>query len=152
MFSGGWASPNPAIERITLYLAQPGTPAAIPNFINPGAGCNWWGVGGQVFNEAGRPEPGLVLRVSGAVDGVAINQTMISGSSLSFGAGGFDLQLANHLPNTAALNLQVFDTAGRAQSGVIPLAVYRTCSQNLLVVNLRQRSYNRFGFLPWVRR
>jgi len=150
MFLGGWESPDLAVNRITLYLPQVGAPAAIPNFVNPAAGCDWWGVGGQVFNLAGRPEPGLVVRVTGSVDGVLVNQTVISGSSLSFGAGGFDVQLNNRQPASASLSLQVFDTAGRALSGAIHLPTYRSCSQNLLVMNLRQRTFAHSGYLPMV--
>ena len=35
------------------YSFQMGTPAALPNFIDTDAGCNWMGVGGQVFSDVG---------------------------------------------------------------------------------------------------
>jgi len=152
LLSGGWETRPAAASSITLYLAQPGTPAAIPNFVDPNAGCDWWGVGGQLFNEAGRPEIGLIVRISGAVDGVAVNQSVVSGSSLVFGTGGYELRLATYLPASATLRMQVFDSGGRALSGIIPLPLYRTCTQNLLVMNLRQRSYSRFAYIPLVAR
>jgi hypothetical protein len=153
MFSGqvpGFAAP--AARTITLYVAQSVSPTGIPNFVNPGAGCSWWGVGGQVFNGSGRPEPGLVVRVSGIVESRSVNTTVISGSSLAFGAGGFDLQLADHLPYAASLNLQLFDTSGRALSSPNRIPVYAACSQNLVVFNLRQRSFPWQAYMPLLRR
>jgi hypothetical protein len=151
MLSGGFSSPA-KIDRIILYVAQPGAPAAIPNFVEPAAGCDWWGIGGQVFNLSGRPESGLVARITGTVDGLAVNQSVVTGSSLMFGPGGFHLRLANHLPVAASLRIQLFDAAGRQQSPVITLPIFRTCSQNLLVYNFRQRSFNNILYLPLTRR
>ena len=109
-------------------------------------------MGGQVFNGAARPEFGLTVRISGTLEGQAINQSITSGSSPRFGGGGFHLRLADHLPASLSLRLQLFDAGGKPLSAPIPMLSTTGCNRNLDVVNLTQRTYDRLVFMPMVRR
>lgn len=136
----------------TIYLFQRGTPAAIPNFIDIGAGCNWAGIGGQVFDQAGLPTAGLIVKVSGALEGRQILQYVYTGSSQHFGPGGFDLKLADHPVSSNTLQLLLLNAAGEPLSGRFFLHTYNTCQQNLLVVNLMPVAIENPVYLPVISR
>ena len=132
----------------TLYLFQRGTPAAIPNFIDIGAGCNWAGLGGQVFDQDGSPLAGLIVKVSGTLEGRQILHTVYTGSSQHFGPGGFDLKLADHPVSSNTLELILLTATGEPLSGRNHLQTYNTCQQNLLVVNLVPVAIENPVYLP----
>ncbi len=137
-----------SFASLTIYAPQPVTPTYIPNFIEPQAGCNWAGVGGQIFNQWGLPENGLVVRVSGMLEGNDRMEYTLSGSSQQFGAGGYEIALADHTLNADGLRLQLFDLAGEAKSPVVVVRLSGNCQQNLTVVNFRQVTFDHFLYLP----
>jgi hypothetical protein len=137
-------------QTLTTYVPQTGTPTAISNFVNPQAGCNWVGVGGQIFKKSGAPDTGLVVRISGTLEGRPINVSAVSGSSLQFGPGGYDLALGNHPAAGDTLWLQLTDLAGRPKSGEIRVPTFGTCNKNLTVINLVQTTFTKLNFLPLV--
>ena len=107
------------------FLAQEGTPAAIPNFIDLVAGCNWSGIGGQIFDLAGSPKNGVLVKISGTLEGRQVLKYVYTGSSQYFGPGGFDLKLVDHPVSSQTLTLQVLDAAGVRRSAAFPLTTYR---------------------------
>jgi hypothetical protein len=48
-------SSDASSDAMPPYRLQAGTPRFMANFIQPEAGCNWMGVGGQAFNLGGQP-------------------------------------------------------------------------------------------------
>ena len=99
-------------NALNKYSIQRGTPAAIPNFIDITAGCNWLGIGGQVFDQTGSPINGLSIKISGTLEGRQVLLYKTTGSSQRFGPGGFDLKLGDHPVASQTLRLQLFDAAG----------------------------------------
>lgn len=136
----------------TLYMLQRGTPAAIPNFVDIGAGCNWAGVGGQVFDLAGSPMSGLIVQVRGTLEGRQIQSSVSTGSSTHFGPGGYEMKLADHPVASFTLELLLLDAAGEPLSGRYRLQTYNNCQQNLLVVNLMSRLIENPLYLPVIAR
>jgi hypothetical protein len=136
----------------TLYMYQRGTPAAISNFVDIGAGCNWAGVGGQIFDSSGAPMAGLIVKVSGWLEGRYIQYTVYTGSSQHFGPGGYELKLADHPVSSFTLELLLLDAAGEPLSGKNLLQTYGNCQQNLLVVNLMPRLIENPVYLPVISR
>lgn len=136
----------------TLYSFQRGIPANIPNFVDVDAGCNWAGVGGQVFDEAGLPVTGLTVKISGVLEGRQILHYVYTGSLQSFGPGGFGLKLADQPVSSYSLKLQLLDAAGSPLSLPFFLRTYDNCQQNLLVVNLAPTNLDHSVFLPKVYR
>lgn len=127
-----------ALPSTRTYLLQSGTPAAIPNFLQPDQGCAWAGIGGQVFDLAGEPVSGMLVKVSGAYQGRTVSKVAVTGASQGFGPGGYDIYLGS-LPQATTLTLQLVDVTGAARSDAYRLATYADCQHNLLVVNLRER-------------
>jgi hypothetical protein len=134
------------------FFIQRGTPVAIPNFIDLAAGCNWSGIGGQVFDQTGSPVIGLKVKLSGTYDGHPVSESITTGSSTRFGSGGFDVKLGNRPIASQTISLQLLDAAGVALSPPFVLGTYGTCQQNLLVVNLTPITMDNVFYLPMVRR
>jgi hypothetical protein len=118
------------------FFRQPGTPAALPNFLQPEAGCNWSGVGGQVFDLSGKPVVGVNIVLTGSLEGKQHLEYALTGSSLALGPGGFQFKLADHLVSSqGALYLQVKDLNGFFLSPPIPFDTYLSCDKNFVLVN-----------------
>jgi len=136
-----------------IYVVQPGTPVGIRNFVLPEAGCNWSGVGGQVFDQTGSPESGLIIKINGTVEGNPVLIFAVTGSSLQLGPGGYDFYLSDHpVATQSSLTLQLLDVTGFPLSGLIPLNTFTNCSQNLLLVNLVKKFLDNFHYLPFISR
>ncbi len=136
-----------------LYVVQPGTPVGIQNFVLPEAGCNWAGVGGQVFDQTGSPVSGLIIKINGTVEGNSVLVYAVTGSSLQLGPGGFDVYLSDHpVATQSLLTLQLLDVTGAPLTGPIPLETFANCSQNLLLVNLVEKLFNAYQYLPLISR
>ena len=136
-----------------IYVTQPGTPVGIQNFILPEAGCNWAGVGGQVFDQTGLPESGLIIKISGTVEGDPILVYVVTGSSLQFGPGGYNVYLSDHpIATQSLLYLQLLNLTGIPLSDAIPLNTFSNCAQNLLLVNLVEKSLDVLQYLPLITR
>jgi hypothetical protein len=136
----------------TLFFVQPGTPAAIPNFLQPAQGCAWAGIGGQVFDLDGQPVSGMMVRISGTWQGAPVSKFAVTNASQGFGPGGYDLYLGSQPQAASTLKLQLVDVAGEARSVPIPLKTVSDCTGNLLVVNLRERVVNTSLYYPVMRR
>lgn len=138
---------------ITLFVPQKGTPVAIQNFVQLDKGCNWSGIGGQVFSKTGTPITGLVIKLTGKLEGQNILYYAVTGGSLQFGPGGFLIELTDHpvaSKNTATI--QVLDITGLAKSAPIPLVTYGDCTRNLLLVNIIEIQLQNPIYFPQVRR
>lgn len=123
------------------YVLQSGIPKAIPNFTHPELGCNWMGVGGQVFAPDGAPVVGLVVEVVGVLNGKQIAKLALTGNSTAFGPGGYEILLENKaISSQSALYVQLFDLDGKPISGQIYFNTYADCSKNLIVVNFIDQS------------
>lgn len=140
-----------ASEAQLKYLLQPGTPVAIQNFVQPEAGCNWTGVGGQVFNLERNPVIGLIVKVEGTLEGNPVLYYALTGSSIKFGSGGFDIQLAEQpVASQGTLKIQLLDTAGIPISASIPLNTYDSCDRNLILINLVEFPADLIYYFPLI--
>ena len=141
-----------SIAERSIYSIQWGTPAAIPNFIDIAAGCNWTGIGGQVFDDTGFPMIGLRVKISGTFDGRQVLQYITTGSSQRFGSGGFDLKLGDRPIATQSLRIQLLDSTDVALSPPFVFRTFGDCQQNLLVINMTPISLDNVMYLPLVTR
>jgi hypothetical protein len=142
-----------AQDGVTFFLFQKGTPVAIQNFVQLDKGCNWSGIGGQVFSKTGMPITGLVIKLTGKLEGQNILYYAVTGGSLQFGPGGFLIELTDHpvaSKNTATL--QVLDITGEAKSAPIPISTYGDCNRNLLMVNIIELPLRNPFYLPVIRK
>lgn len=119
------------------YVVQPGTPLAVANFVHSEAGCDWSGIGGQVFSADGQPVTNLVVDIEGKLDDQDVLFLAITGSAPEIGPGGFVITFTNHpVASQDTMFLQVFNLQGEPQSNQIPLTTYASCDQNMIVLNL----------------
>ncbi len=119
----------------TIFAPQSGTPTSISNFVEIEAGCNWSGIGGQVFNQLGTPVTGIVVKIWGSYSGNQILSYGVSGGSADFGPGGFLFKLGDHASaSSETMRLQVLDLAGNELSPPIKFNTYADCSRNLVLL------------------
>jgi hypothetical protein len=141
--------PSAAAADQSLYVIQPGTPVAIQNFLNPEFGCSWSGIGGQVFDSTGVPVMGLIVKVSGSLEGEDILRYTITGNSPELGPGGFSVTLLDHPVSSAGkVFFQLLDINGVIKSAQISLNTFGTCEKNLLLVNMFEVTLEYKNFFP----
>lgn len=148
-------TPESHLEVYLRYMPQPGTPVFIQNFVEPTQGCNWTGIGGQVFSRSGTPINNLIVEVDGQIEGQPILLLGITGSVASLGPGGYLLKIADHILEThGALWLQVFDLTGNPQTDKVYFDTYADCNRNLAILNFTELSVNmkKLFFLPLIYR
>jgi hypothetical protein len=137
----------------TVFVPQKGTPIGIQNFVHVDKGCNWSGIGGQVFSKSGTPLNGLVIKLTGKLEGQNILYYAVTGGSLQFGPGGFLIDLTDHpVASKYTATLQVLEITGAEKSAPIPLVTYSDCSHNLLLVNIRELPLLNPIYFPAIRK
>lgn len=136
-------SPEPASEAVSeiRYVVQSGTPVVMANFVKPDLGCNFSGIGGQVFGRDQAPVNGLVVEVNGPIDGEQTTLVSLTGTELSFGPGGYLVQLSDKpFASQGELTIQLFDLTGSPESEKIPFDTSLRCDENLVLMNFVQVS------------
>jgi hypothetical protein len=133
--SGGFQSAALLPEQPRFRL-QLGSPVGLANFIDPEAGCNWMGVGGQAFDLNGNPITQLVVEVGGRLEGGDVFHLALSGSSAILGPGGFVVVLADHTVETiGSLWILLYDLAGVPLTHRTYFPTYADCTKNFILVN-----------------
>jgi hypothetical protein len=104
------------------------------NYLNT-AGCDWWGIAGQVFNLAGSPVINLTVHLKGE----GIDVKAYTGSQAAVGPGGYAIPLGDHPVKTTGLyTLQLLSNTGAPLSDVIELNTEGDCGRNLIIANFEQ--------------
>ena len=105
-------TPWPYVQHGYTYM--------LPNDKNE-AGCDWLGVGGQVYDAQGIPFPGIGVRCwSGGFEG-----TSLSGGHPEYGPAGWEVYLYDR-PRDATWNCQVMEGG----TGVSPVVTFTTTTNN----------------------
>jgi hypothetical protein len=115
-------SPYPFIVREILY---------IPN--SNDMVCNWWSIAGTVIDSNNAALNGYRIRVIGN----EFEETVFSGASQTFGAGGFEFPLSG-TAQEANFTIQLFSPQEIALSEVIPLTTRADCEGNVSFINFVQ--------------
>lgn len=106
---------------------------------HPEAGCNWFGVAGQVTDLKNNPVTGLIVKLVGSVNNNYIDQTSLSGIAKIYGEGWFEFVLGDKpLDTKNALYVQLFDQAGMPLSDQIYFTTSSACNKNLTIVRFKQ--------------
>jgi|GEM_PF-661641 len=121
------------------YIVQVGTPVYSANFIYPGLGCGWMGVGGQVFDLASQPVLNLVVEIGGTLNGIEISQVGLTGTTKSLGPGGYDVKLADRvIASQNSVWIQVKDLTGTPQSDILYFNTFADCEKSLVLINFTE--------------
>jgi len=120
-----------------------GSPQYIPSIgFNPGQGCNWMGVAGQVIDINGAPIQGLIVEVGGTLRGKNIGSPTLlqaTGLAKAYGDAGYEVKLADEpLGSNNTLWIQVLDQAGLPLSAKIRFNTYNDCERNLIIIYFKQ--------------
>jgi hypothetical protein len=99
-----------------------------------GRECNWASIAGSVTNTSNEPLPGFGIRITG--DGVSA--TVYSGTSSTFGAGGYEINLGS-APIVSTYRVQLVTTGGAPLSSELSVTTRDDCEQNVAIVNFVQR-------------
>ncbi len=130
-----------AISFERYFDVQQGTPVGMVNWTHPEAGCNWLGVGGQVFDVDGDPEIGFVLEAGGSLEGEPVLGLALTGLDSAYGPGGYEIQLADHtIASQDQVWIQLKDDAGEPLSYPIYIETYDNCEKNLTLLNFVEAS------------
>jgi hypothetical protein len=98
-----------------------------------GQECNWSSIAGSVVNLQGLALDGYGVRVIGE----GLDETVYSGSAITFGAGGFELPLGG-VPQQAPYTVQLFSPEGAPLSEEYQVVTSDKCDQNVAIVNFIQ--------------
>ncbi len=124
LITGPTESPFPFAPRDQVVFTQ--------NFANT-AGCNWQGIGGQVFDLNGQPLVNIRVHVFGS----GVDLFAVSGSNTLYGVSGWEIQLTNGITtNSYVVELQ--SAQGTIISPQIAVTFPADCARNLAVVNFVQ--------------
>jgi hypothetical protein len=131
------------------YTIQFGSPRYIASFAQPTPGCGWMGVAGQVFGPGMIPENGLVVFISGEINGSPVNASGVTGEATHYGEGGYEIKLADvPIESSGAVIAQVFDPSIKPLSNPISLIPSADCAKNLILLNFEPNIYGKTLFFP----
>lgn len=109
----------------------------IPHLVDQG--CNWQGVGGTVDDANNSPIVGLVLRLTGSLNGRTINLTTVSGVSPDYGKSGYEFVLGTApVASRDPLTLQLLDQAGLPLADNVYIVTNNDCKKNLILVRFKK--------------
>ncbi len=141
------AATETPVARIDLvwgdryFVVQQGTPVEMPNWAHPDLGCNWLGIGGQVFDLNGDPALNMIMEAGGTLEGQPVLGLTLTGLTSVYGPGGYEFQLADHVVASAdEVWVQIKDDAGRALSEPVFLDTFASCEQNLVILNFVEQA------------
>lgn len=136
------------------YEVQPGSPVSTTNFLHPESGCNWVGLGGQVFSADGSAVTGIKVVVVGSLDNRQVAAVATTGRSTAVGPGGYELALSLAPVQTSGdLKAQLFNQTGQSISDPVPFKVSNDCHQSQVLLNfvaVRQAPAWTSSYLPMI--
>ncbi len=100
-----------------------------------GRECEWSSIAGIVQGLDGEPVNGLRVRFTDQTTGE--ENTVFTGSSTTFGDGGFELPLGN-TPQVNGYFVQLFSEAGAPLSEELTVVTSERCDQNVTIVTFEQ--------------
>jgi hypothetical protein len=138
-------SVNRSTADLPSYARQVGTPRLMANFIQPEAGCNWMGVGGQVFRVNGQPVTSLVVEVGGKLNGADIFHLVLTGNQSNLGAGGYLITLSDQpVASSGSLWIMLYDLGGQSLTDQIYFSTVQDCARNFVLINFAEVNPNGF--------
>ena len=97
-------------------------------------GCNWSSIAGTVTDDKGTALDGYRVRIKGN----GVDETVFSGATLTFGAGGFELFL-NGTPQSQTYTVQLSDPQSHPLSAEYTVMTKTSCDQNVAVLQFVQQ-------------
>ena len=140
------SEPEPTSPPVSYpYLVQALNPLYIPNFTRPEAGCDWLGIGGQIFNREGAVQKDILIKIGGEVAGSSVVEEITMPLAepeidIAYGPGGYELTVAlSPADSESTLWIQLFSLQGTPLTEQIYLDTYDDCQKNLLLMNFNEK-------------
>jgi len=131
--------PTADLESGTTFNLQEGSPSYETNTLHEEAGCAWLGVGGQIFDTAGDPVPGILVEAGGQLGDIDVSSLTLSGTASNYGESGYEMTLHNApVESNGTLWIQLLDQANLPLTEKIYLQTFDSCDSNLIRVNFVQ--------------
>lgn len=126
-------------EKPMPYILK-GTPEPISgNLIHPSWNCEWFAIGGQVWNLQDAPKVGMTVVLGGTYGENLIELTVLSGSSTVYGESGYEFVVENRqIGSSGLLWIQLENEMGIPVSSRTYLDTSASCQENLIIVNFKQ--------------
>jgi hypothetical protein len=119
------------------FATQPGTPLALPNITYPD--CSALSIGGQVFDQDGKPLKDIVVYLSGTYQGQDVVLATITGRAAYLGEAGYEFVLSGSLAESQGqLFLRLLSSNWDVASERIPVNTYADCTRSFVMVNFTQ--------------
>ncbi len=139
----------PAPSPTPAFVLQAGSPAYLPAFTHPEAGCAWVGIAGQVFDSSGMPVENTVVVVKGLFNGKPVDALALSGLAKGYGSGGYEIQVGTASATTSeALTIQLLNDKFEPLSPVYPIQTFDDCQKNLILINFQSTASQFWLYLP----
>ena len=140
------SAPTPTVIAEEPFVLQAGSPIYLQNFAHQEAGCQWFGVAGQIFDVSGTPiiDSSVIIEIGGILDGEEITQPLLTlsgmASGATYGAGGYEIILGDHpIASTASLWIQLSTPSAEIPlSGRIYFDTFEDCEKNLILLSFVQ--------------
>ncbi len=131
--------PTADLESGTTFDMQDGSPSYEANIYHEDAGCEWLGIGGQVFDKDGAPVPGILIEAGGSLGDIDVTGLTLSGMAPNYGEGGFEITLHNTpIASEGAIWIQLLDQANLPLTEKIYFQTFDSCDSNLVRINFVQ--------------
>jgi hypothetical protein len=127
---------TPLASASPFKLADSGV-IYIPNA--NGRGCNWASIAGVVTGLGGEFLDGYIIQIIDAEDPTRLNIQVFSGSSETFGDGGFEFNLGG-APKEGKYIVQLLSQERVPVSDEYLIFTYDACDQNVAIINFQQRA------------
>lgn len=134
------------VDDVEESSAAAATSSTLPfQFVDPpgvlytpngnGRECEWSSIAGIVQGLDGQPVNGLRVRFTDQL--TSEENTVFTGSSTTFGDGGFELPLGN-TPQVNGYFVQLFSEAGAPLSEELTVVTSDQCDQNVTIITFEQ--------------
>jgi len=107
--------------------------------IHPSWNCEWFAIGGQVWNLQDAPKVGMTVVLGGRYGENLVELSVLSGSATVYGVSGYEFVLENHrVDSSGLLWIQLENEMGIPISSKTYLDTSSSCQANLIIVNFKQ--------------
>jgi len=123
------------------FVVQKGHPVAISNIYHPEKGCNWIGIGGQVFDMKNSAISGQQVLLGGVLNGEPVPQgsrPTLTGL-VPYVPGYYEFDLGEEtFDSKGRLWVQLVDQASLPMSDKVYFDTYDDCDKNQVIINFKQ--------------
>lgn len=128
-------TPTPTLDTSNPPFALSGDVIYAPN--ENGEECDWLSIAGTVTGLNGEAMNNYGIQITDAEDPERLDERVFSGAALTFGEGGFELNLGN-APRLAQYEVRLYSPAGVPVSDVGFVITSDQCDQNVAIITFVQ--------------